>query len=188
MIPRTTDPMTKFIRTGEGVLVFGFNLALLVVPIVSGSLSAAQSAKWATIIDGIAVVSRTGLKMVASAQAKPPRVAAAAALEVAATTAYSLADGGAAGTAGVGTTASETAGETAATVFPKVAAALAPEISAIGRLVADAEEFADPPPAAQSQPAPSGNSTPAGMNGQPQFPLVGTNSSSGVPFLTQLGG
>jgi len=188
MIPTTTDPMTKFIRTGEGVLVFGFNLALLVVPIVSNSLSAAQSAKWATIIDGVAVISRTGLKMVASAQAKPPRVAAAAALEVAATTAYSLAGAGAPGLAGAAAMASEAAGEGSATVLPKVAAALAPDISAIGRLVADAEEFADPPSAAQSQPTVPGNSTSAGANGQPQFPLVGTNSSSGVPFLTQLGG
>lgn len=188
MISRTTDPMTKFIRTGEGVLVFGFNLALLVVPIVSSSLTAAQSAKWATIIDGVAVVSRTGLKMVASAQAKPPRAAAAAALEVAATTAYSLAAGGASGLAGAAATASETAGEVSATALPRLAATRAPDISAIGQLVADAEEFADPPPAAQGQPTSPSYFTSAVTNGQPQFSLVGANSTSDVPFLTQLGG
>jgi hypothetical protein len=72
MIPKTTEPLAKFIRTGEGILVFGFNIALLVVPIISSSLTAAQAAKWAAVIDGIAVVSRTGLKIVSTLQAANP--------------------------------------------------------------------------------------------------------------------
>jgi hypothetical protein len=79
-IPVTTTPLTKFIRTGEGVLVFAFNGALLVVPIVSGALSAEQAFQWAAIINGVTVVSRTGLKIVSalesgsSAGAPPPPV------------------------------------------------------------------------------------------------------------------
>src|ERR1700733_14191271 len=84
MIPKTTDPLAKFIRTGEGILVFAFNLALLIVPLVSNALTPAQSAKWATIIDGIAVISRTGLKMVATAQAGQAGPAKAAVAAVAA--------------------------------------------------------------------------------------------------------
>ena len=68
IVPKTTNPLSKFIRTGEGILVFAFNLVLLIVPIVSNALTAEQSAKWAAIIDGIAVVSRTGLKAVATVQ------------------------------------------------------------------------------------------------------------------------
>ena len=55
MIPKTTDWLAKFIRTGEGSTGFAFNLALLIVPLVSNALTPAQSAKWLTIIDGIAV-------------------------------------------------------------------------------------------------------------------------------------
>ena len=39
IIPQQTNPLGKFIRTGEGWLVFAFNLALLIIPIVSSSLS-----------------------------------------------------------------------------------------------------------------------------------------------------
>jgi hypothetical protein len=62
-IPKTTTPMVKFVRTGEGLLVVAFNIALLVVPIVSSSLTPAQAVKWAAVINGVAVVARTGLKM-----------------------------------------------------------------------------------------------------------------------------
>lgn len=64
VIPKTTTPLTKFIRTGEGVLVFAFNLAMLIVPIVSNSLSPEDAVKWAGIVNGVAVISRTGLKVV----------------------------------------------------------------------------------------------------------------------------
>lgn len=64
LIPKTTTPLTKFIRTGEGILVFAFNIALLVVPIVSKALTPGEAVKWAGIIDAVAVASRTGLKVV----------------------------------------------------------------------------------------------------------------------------
>ena len=65
VIPKKTTPLTKFIRTGEGVLVFAFNLTMLIVPIVSNSLSPADAVKWAGIVNGVAVICRTGLKVVA---------------------------------------------------------------------------------------------------------------------------
>jgi hypothetical protein len=65
VIPKKTTPLTKFIRTGEGVLVFAFNLTMLIVPIVSNALSPEDAVKWAGIVNGIAVISRTGLKVVA---------------------------------------------------------------------------------------------------------------------------
>jgi hypothetical protein len=65
VIPKKTTPLTKFIRTGEGVLVFAFNLTMLIVPIVSNALSPEDAVKWAGIVNGVAVISRTGLKAVA---------------------------------------------------------------------------------------------------------------------------
>jgi hypothetical protein len=79
-IPKTTTPMVKFVRTGEGMLVVAFNIALLVVPIISNALTPAQAVKWAAVINGVAVVARTGLKMTSLAQggtvAAPEAVAA----------------------------------------------------------------------------------------------------------------
>lgn len=63
-----TQPLTKAIRTLEGVLVFAFNVALLVVPIATNALSPTQAVKYAAIINGILVVARTGLKIVAVTQ------------------------------------------------------------------------------------------------------------------------
>jgi hypothetical protein len=68
-IPETTTPMVKFVRTGEGMLVVAFNIALLVVPIISSALTPAQAVKWAAVINGVAVVARTGLKMTSLVQA-----------------------------------------------------------------------------------------------------------------------
>lgn len=68
-IPKTTTPMVKFVRTGEGMLVVAFNIALLVVPIISSALTPAQAVKWAAVINGVAVVARTGLKMTSLVQA-----------------------------------------------------------------------------------------------------------------------
>lgn len=65
VIPEKTSPLTKFIRTGEGVLVFAFNLTMLIVPIVSNSLSPEDAVKWAGIVNGVALICRTGLKAVA---------------------------------------------------------------------------------------------------------------------------
>jgi hypothetical protein len=61
--------MVKFVRTGEGLLVVAFNIALLVVPIISSALTPAQAVKYAAVINGVAVLARTGLKMTALVQA-----------------------------------------------------------------------------------------------------------------------
>jgi hypothetical protein len=68
-IPKTTTSMVKFVRTGEGLLVVAFNIALLVVPIISSALTPAEAVKWAAVINGVAVVARTGLKMTSLVQA-----------------------------------------------------------------------------------------------------------------------
>jgi hypothetical protein len=68
LVPLQTSPLTKFIRTGEGVLIFAFNLAMLITPIVSSALTPSQAVKWAGIVDGVAVVARTGLKIVSLSQ------------------------------------------------------------------------------------------------------------------------
>jgi hypothetical protein len=68
VIPKTTVPLAKFIRTGEGVLVFAFNLTMLIVPIVSNALSPEDAVKWAGIVNGIVVICRTGLKVVSVSQ------------------------------------------------------------------------------------------------------------------------
>lgn len=81
-IPKTTTSMVKFIRTGEGMLVVAFNIALLVVPIISSALTPAQAVKWAAVINGVAVVARTGLKMTSLIQTgAAPGAATAAASE-----------------------------------------------------------------------------------------------------------
>ena len=77
-IPKTTTSMVKFIRTGEGMLVVAFNIALLVVPIISSALTPAQAVKWAAVINGVAVVARTGLKMTSLIQAGAGATPAAA--------------------------------------------------------------------------------------------------------------
>ncbi|HUA45455.1 MAG TPA: hypothetical protein VMA77_09530 [Solirubrobacteraceae bacterium] len=65
LIPRKTDPKAKFIRTGEGILVFAFNVAMLVIPIVTSALSATEAVKYAAILNAVAVFSRSGLKAAA---------------------------------------------------------------------------------------------------------------------------
>lgn len=172
VVPKRTDPMAKFIRTGEGVLVFAFNIALVVVPIVSNSLSAAQSAKWATIIDGIAVVSRTGLKMVATVQAKPTAEVA----KVAEVAAYSLATGG------LPAATPAAAGPAAGAVTPQVSTALGRDMAGVEQLVADAEEFGSVPSAADSAPSASSNGA------SEDLVLTAANSHSNSPFLVRLGG
>ena len=180
MIPKTTDPLAKFIRTGEGILVFAFNLALLIVPLVSNALTPAQSAKWATIIDGIAVISRTGLKMVATAQAGqagPAKAAVAAvAAQIAAPEQGSLATGAGA------TNGAATAAGQLGVVVPQLAQTVGTGISDVEQLVADAEEFADAPSAAQSEPTQYAVSAPSTAG------LIGSKSQPNSPFMAQVGG
>jgi hypothetical protein len=192
MVPKRTDPMTKFIRTGEGILVFAFNIALVVVPIVSNALTPAESAKWATIIDGIAVISRTGLKMVASAQAgKPtapaPQMTGGAAAQVPAAPPTAQVTGAAPAALTSGAPAPDGSAAAPAqlsgAVMPQIAT-LATDIADVGQLVSDAEEFADAPSAAQSEPDQQSNAVSAPATAG----LIGSNSQPPSPFVAQLGG
>jgi hypothetical protein len=138
VIPKTTEPLTKFIRTGEGVLVVAFNIALLVIPIVSNSLSASESAKWATIIDGIAVVCRTGLKMIA--QARPTGSSRQAMATSLPTPMVAGAQGTAAVEAIVAAAAATLSGQA-----PAQTATMTNDVTDVARLVSDTEEFARAP-------------------------------------------
>jgi hypothetical protein len=187
MVPKQTDPMAKFIRTGEGILVFAFNIALLVVPIVSNALTPAESAKWATIIDGIAVLSRTGLKMVATAQAANPPAATAlptpvvaqvAAVPAATPAAPAVLTPGAPPADG----ASASAAQLSEVVSPQVAA-IGTDIADVGKLVGDAEEFADAPSATPSE----SDQQPYAVSPPPTAGLIGSNSQPASPFLARLG-
>lgn len=66
LIPKLTNPLTKFIRTGEGILVYAANAALVVIPIVTNALSATQAVKYGVILDSVAVAARSILKAFAS--------------------------------------------------------------------------------------------------------------------------
>lgn len=66
LIPKQTSPLTKFIRTTEGWLVVGANVALIVTPIVSNALSASKAATLGIILNGVTVVSRSVLKAITS--------------------------------------------------------------------------------------------------------------------------
>ncbi len=180
IIPRHTAPLTKFIRTGEGILVFAFNVALLVVPIVSNALTPQQSVKWAAILDGIAVVSRSGLKMVAAAQGagtpaapEPPAPA--------------LPDTDAAAIAAGADLAPPATGEPAWQGALQVAG----DLSNVGTLVSDAEELATGPSATGSSPGAGPTaSTPlalgAGSGGD--LPAAGADGGAqAAPFLIRLG-
>ena len=117
-IPKTTTSMVKFIRTGEGMLVVAFNIALLVVPIISSALTPAQAVKWAAVINGVAVVARTGLKMT------------------------SLLQTGAGATPGAATAAASEAPDVAA---DGTTAAAPIDAGHVDALVSDADEFASLP-------------------------------------------
>jgi hypothetical protein len=68
VIPKTTSPLVKFIRTTEGVFVLFANIALIVVPIISAQVKPGTSLLLGTILNGTVVVARTGLKIVAQLQ------------------------------------------------------------------------------------------------------------------------
>lgn len=65
LIPQQTTPLTKFVRTTEGWLVIGFNAALGAAA-VFGSLPGTQAIKWGGIVTTATVISRAGLKAIAS--------------------------------------------------------------------------------------------------------------------------
>jgi hypothetical protein len=62
MIPKFTSPQVKFIRTGEGILVYLFNGAMIIIPLLSSSLSPVEALKWAGVVNAATVISRSGLK------------------------------------------------------------------------------------------------------------------------------
>jgi hypothetical protein len=72
-IPKLTTAETKFVRTGEGVLVIGFNGAVIVATLVSHIISGVhgipvtESMKWLGVLNSISVIGRSGLKAVLSA-------------------------------------------------------------------------------------------------------------------------
>lgn len=65
MFPKFSQPLTKSIRTLEGVLVVAANVALVVIPIVHGGLSPHEAATLGTTLDAVYVGSRSLLKGVA---------------------------------------------------------------------------------------------------------------------------
>lgn len=129
------------------MLVFAFNVALLIVPIVSSALSPVEAVKWAAILNGVAVVSRTGLKIVALAtgsgalqpgpDATPAPVAAAGGVHPAPP----------ASKRARGPSSSEAVSGAAAAGGRRLPTAIELDtfLVDVEMLVSDAEEFANPP-------------------------------------------
>jgi len=64
VIPKFSEPLSKLIRTGEGIVLFAFNAAALAGVIVN-DVSPATGLKYAAIFNSIAFASRQFLKAVA---------------------------------------------------------------------------------------------------------------------------
>lgn len=62
MIPQTTLPLTKLVRTTEGILVIVANIALVLIPILTTALSATTAAKLAAGLDAVTMLSRSIVK------------------------------------------------------------------------------------------------------------------------------
>lgn len=65
MVPKISAPLAKSIRTGEGILVYASNVALGLLGALPNGLTWKQSALFATILNGLHVVSRSMLKITA---------------------------------------------------------------------------------------------------------------------------
>lgn len=65
MVPQLSAPLTKLIRTGEGILLFGFNISATVLAVV-GDVAPSAAVKYAAIFNAVAFASRQALKAVAS--------------------------------------------------------------------------------------------------------------------------
>lgn len=76
MIPQTTSPLTKSIRTLEGWLVIAANVALVVIPIVTNSLPPELAAKLVAGLDAIYALSRGIVKAFGTSAAPAASVAA----------------------------------------------------------------------------------------------------------------
>lgn len=68
MIPKLSAPLTKLIRTLEGIVWVAANIALIVAPIVSSHVSPADSIQWGSIMNTVVIVARFGLKGLAIAK------------------------------------------------------------------------------------------------------------------------
>jgi hypothetical protein len=64
MIPKLSAPLTKLVRTGEGVVLFAFN-TLAAVAVIVQDVAPTQAIKYAAIFNSVAFLSRTALKAVA---------------------------------------------------------------------------------------------------------------------------
>src|ERR1039458_3598409 len=65
-IPKLSAPLTKLIRTTEGQLVLFSNIALVLVPIITSSLSPKEAATLGVILNGTTFISRSVLKAIAA--------------------------------------------------------------------------------------------------------------------------
>lgn len=64
-IPQLSEPLAKSIRTGEGLLIYATNVALVVIAALPSSLSWTHAALFLTIVNSVHAVNRTVLKVTA---------------------------------------------------------------------------------------------------------------------------
>lgn len=62
MVPKLSAPLSKSIRTGEGILVYATNVALALAASLPHGLSWTHAGLYLTILNGIHVISRSALK------------------------------------------------------------------------------------------------------------------------------
>jgi hypothetical protein len=66
MVPKLTSPLVKGVRTTEGILVLVFNVAMLVIPIITSALPAHLAAEFAMFTNVAYAVSRSALKAISA--------------------------------------------------------------------------------------------------------------------------
>lgn len=74
MFPQFSAPLAKSFRTLEGALVLISNVALVIIPIVTSSLSAGQAVKYGVILNTGFAVARSVLKGIAALGIAPAQV------------------------------------------------------------------------------------------------------------------
>lgn len=72
MVPKLSAPLTKSIRTLEGVLVLASNGALVFIPFLTSSLSAGQAVKYGVILNMGYAAARSVLKGIAALGGSEP--------------------------------------------------------------------------------------------------------------------
>jgi hypothetical protein len=65
VIPKNTNPLAKGIRTGEGILVYAANVALVVLGALPQGMTWQRSTLYLTILNGVYALSRSAVKMTA---------------------------------------------------------------------------------------------------------------------------